>query len=266
LPQRFLTAFLLAAAVALLPLAAACDNGDGGASEEEIAEFEETARQLAGAGADDVDFFLDHITARALEYFGYSSPEECRANAQDCIGDPSDVERVTGTRISGGQASTNVATTDGDILQLGFVRRDDTWKLDAFAFSAAVPEGTDLVNVTAVDYEYNWDAGDIPDGQFAFAMTNGGEELHEMAVTRKTADFDLDTLIDAVANSGPEGPSEFPGVEEPAGFAFATPGATSNVVFESPLEPGDYLLICFIPDAQGTPHAALGMHSEFTIE
>ncbi len=31
------------------------------------------------------------------------------------------------------------------------------------------------------------------------------------------------------------------------------------------LEPGSYRFLCFFPDPEGTPHAALGMYELFTI-
>jgi hypothetical protein len=31
------------------------------------------------------------------------------------------------------------------------------------------------------------------------------------------------------------------------------------------LEPGSYVFVCFFPDPEGTPHAALGMYELFTI-
>jgi hypothetical protein len=30
-------------------------------------------------------------------------------------------------------------------------------------------------------------------------------------------------------------------------------------------EPGSYVFVCFFPDPEGTPHAALGMYELFTI-
>ena len=43
-----------------------------------------------------------------------------------------------------------------------------------------------------------------------------------------------------------------------------SPGNTVWAVLD--LEPGDYIAICFVPDAEsGAPHAMLGMIAPFTV-
>jgi len=48
-----------------------------------------------------------------------------------------------------------------------------------------------------------------------------------------------------------------------AGVAALSPGQSVEVT--RTLEPGSYVFLCFFPDPQGTPHAALGMYELFTI-
>ena len=60
--------------------------------------------------------------------------------------------------------------------------------------------------------------------------------------------------------------------EEPAGIEDVgiggpwDPGTDTTAVFTEPLAAGRYAMLCFVSDAEGVPHAALGMINEFTIE
>jgi hypothetical protein len=53
------------------------------------------------------------------------------------------------------------------------------------------------------------------------------------------------------------------------GAVFAEePGDDTNMVFTQPLEPGHYIMVCFLPDVndpEETPHALKGMLSDFNI-
>ena len=40
-------------------------------------------------------------------------------------------------------------------------------------------------------------------------------------------------------------------------------GDEESITFD--VEPGNYGLVCFIPSADGTPHAMLGMMNEITV-
>lgn len=49
--------------------------------------------------------------------------------------------------------------------------------------------------------------------------------------------------------------------------AYAPPGENSSTLAD--LEPGDYIMVCFIPAGgaeDGAPHFTLGMRHEFTVE
>ncbi len=43
------------------------------------------------------------------------------------------------------------------------------------------------------------------------------------------------------------------------------PGATGTAALAHPLDTGNYVLICFLPDVDGVPHAFKGMVSGFTV-
>lgn len=258
--------------VAILSLAA-CGDDDGGDDDDSTpdpalaAEVEDVATQMMETDPTDdaaVDFFLGHITAQALLYFGYESPEDCIANVDDCIGEPSEVASITDTEIDGDEATTTATSTEGEVIALSFVRENDLWKMSGFAFSAEVPAGASVAEVSGIDYGFEWDPEDAG-GAVVFAFTNDGEEPHEMAIASVGEDFDIEAVKE-FAQSDEAGAADPPGVTGFSGFGFATPGLTSNAVLEEPLPPGNYVLLCFLPDAEGTPHVVSGMYSEFTVE
>ena len=93
---------------------------------------------------------------------------------------------------------------------------------------------------------------------------NIGAQTHEIAVAKLNTDDTLDKFVAAVAGleDVPEG-AEFIGVAAPI-----EPGTSGNLVFTEPLSAGRYALVCFFPDTSSeeeTPHAFLGMVSEFTV-
>jgi hypothetical protein len=164
--------------------------------------------------------------------------------------------------VEGDEATTMATGADG-VVQLALVRENELWKLNGFAFTAEIPEGTDVVEVSAIDYGYDWNSDDVGEGDVAFQFTNDGEELHELAVLGTADDFDIEAL--QVCAEGDQS-SDPPGTTGFVAFGLASPGLTSNVTLEEPLAPGGYVFICTVPNAEGTPHVVLNMYSEFTVE
>jgi hypothetical protein len=114
------------------------------------------------------------------------------------------------------------------------------------------PEAT-RVDVEAIDYEFH---GDMPTsaGRYSFVMTNAGEEPHIMVLVRLE---DGSTLQEALESEGEQG------VAEEFESAPAMPGGEG--VLTADLGPGNWVLLCPIPDGTGTPHFASGMIHEFEI-
>jgi hypothetical protein len=241
----------------------ACGGGDDKPSAEEIQEVEDVARQLFESGGSDADFVFAHVTDNLIENVFFSTREDCQANAVECIGDPSTVESIADTDISGDTATATV-TVDFGTFVFGLVREDDVWKGDSLsAASDELPEGAAAVDLSLVEFAFDFSSADIPaDGNFGFAVTNDGEQVHEVILQKVPEDLDLEEAIAAE-----EPPA---GVEDVAFKVFITPGQEVNMVLgDAPLEPGRYALICFFPDStdpEGPPHAFKGMLSEFTIE
>jgi len=270
--RKYLWLPLLAAlAVSLLAFAACSDDDDDGSSEtsptaspEEIAAVEQLAKDLVeGDPTDqaDVDFFFAHVTDDVLESFFQTTREECMAEPVDCIGEPSAVESVDNTTVSGSDASTDV-TADFGAFTFVLIKDGEVWKLTQLkAISPDIPAGVTVVDLELNEFAFGFNRSDIEDGNFAFASENIGEQNHEVIVIK----LDGVTLDEALAFEGDGDP---PGVTTMAFVAPVTPGDQVNVVFEEPLEPGNYALICFFPDTSSEEekaHVELGMKAEFEV-
>jgi hypothetical protein len=105
--------------------------------------------------------------------------------------------------------------------------------------------------------EYKFSAPDsIPAGLTMFKLSNEGKELHHITLIKldsgKTmADFQAGLKM---MKPGTQPPSWI----IPAGGPNAA-APTSSSELTVGLEPGNYALVCFIPDSKGVPHVAHGM-------
>lgn len=109
------------------------------------------------------------------------------------------------------------------------------------------------IEVTASDYAF---AVDLPTtaGRYSLVMANDGAEPHLMVLAQLEPGV---TLGDAMASQGQEGVA--------ASFESDVAPPGSEAVVTADLTPGDWILICPIPDAEGTPHVEHGMIHEFTV-
>ena len=88
---------------------------------------------------------------------------------------------------------------------------------------------------------------------------NDGPATHEIQLVRLNDGATKDQYLAAMAPGATAPP---PGVEK------GGPGALSSGrdnYWTVTLEPGNYLLVCWVPDAEGTPHIMQGMVQEVTI-
>lgn len=263
-PKRVIV-LAIVAVIALFSFAAfACgDDGDDGPSEAEIQEVEDVVRQLFEASGAEVDFVLEHATDNLIENVFFTTREECAAAPDDCIGEGEAAESITDIEIDGDKA-TAIAAAPFGTFNVGLIREDGVWKGDSLsAASDELPEGATVVDLSLKDFAFDFSADDIPaDGNFGFAVTNDGEQMHEVIVQKVPEDLDLQQAI--MADEPPAG------VEDVAFKILITPGQEVNMSLgDAALGPGRYALLCFFPDTEDpemTPHALKGMLNEFTIE
>lgn len=134
--------------------------------------------------------------------------------------------------------------------------------------SAAVPSASSTgtapaneVTITATDYAF--DAPDqIPAGLTTFTMVDSGKEVHHATLIKLDQGKTFDDLMAGFKMMKP-------GTRPPGWIILAggpgavAPGATSSLT--TVLEPGNYALVCFVPDAKGVPHVAHGMARALTV-
>jgi len=246
------------------------DTGDGGAqgSAEDVANVAQLVRDLLGSDPTQqaaADFFLEHVTDNLLEGTFQTTREDCAANAVDCMGSPSEEVSIENTAVSGDTASTDVAADFGNYTFV-MVRDGDDWKLDELIpISPDIPADMTAVTLQLNEFAFGFNRSDIEDGNFAFTAENIGKQDHQVVVVELDDGVVLD---EALALQGPAG-DDPPGVTTMTVAGPILPGQQFNVVFEEPLEPGNYALICLFPDTEdpdGTPHADKGMAADFTVE
>lgn len=245
-------------------------NGDG---DEDTTAIEQAIRDAAAAwNASDVEALLASFTEQgALAAFAEgeegATVEQLREVLPEFIGsEPIGDPEFEDTQVDGDSAETTVLWTFGNVyehVRFSLVNEAGEWKIDGEErLTVDIPDGTETIDVEMDEFSFTYDvAAASAGGQIAFAADNVGEQEHEIALARIPADADINELLTSE--------------EEPAGVEFiggssADPGDSTNLVFMNPLEPGRYLMVCFLPDttegAEGQPHALLGMVSEFTIE
>jgi hypothetical protein len=121
--------------------------------------------------------------------------------------------------------------------------------------TAEVEPGAVRVDVTAVEFTFEL-AGPVAAGRTSFVVTNEGAQAHYLGVAQLAEGATIDDVLAA------DDPTGVIAAEWDTGLAAA--GGDEEVVTLD-LEPGEYAMLCFLPDADGTPHAFQGMAVPFTV-
>jgi uncharacterized cupredoxin-like copper-binding protein len=121
------------------------------------------------------------------------------------------------------------------------------------------PSAPTSVDVFATEFAFDVPA-EVPGGVVEMRFTNTGALPHEFGFAR-IDEGKTEADVKAVIDSEKEPPAW---VEDVAGVPGLSPGRSITVT--RTLQPGTYVFVCFFPDAEGTPHAQLGMYELFTIE
>ena len=266
--------FALVAGLALF--AAACS---GGSAE---ADIEQTLRDIATAwNNQDWDAWSAHFTENGImadraDVEG-QSPEGLRAGFDASLlwwimlpnvelvirkigditvdGDTATVEAEASSREREGDAPASIIFGVRATLLLD----DGVWKIDEEKFTSPdLPDGVTTVHLDAKEFAFEFDPSLITSGNIAFEMANTGAQQHQIVIEQVPKDFDVEAAL--MSEDEPEGTTHI-GSTPPQ-----EPGDTRDIVFTDELPAGRYVMLCFMPDTDGTPHALLGMWSEFTIE
>jgi len=118
------------------------------------------------------------------------------------------------------------------------------------------PAGPNVVTITATDYAFGM-PDTIPAGLTTFRLVNQGKELHHASLVRlgagkSAADFQAGLAAALQSHAPPPAWMAFVG-----GPNAVTVGDTATAT--QVVEPGSYVLVCWIPSLDGTPHVMKGM-------
>ena len=132
------------------------------------------------------------------------------------------------------------------------------FEVSAAGAEAAMPVASDTVRLNEYDFV---SARPITPGRHTFLVTNGGQQAHELVLLRLAPGKTVQDFGAWATTGGMKGP---PPALPLGGVAVIDQGASG--VFTADLTPGDYGLICFVPDAKdGKPHLMHGMMKQITV-
>ena len=265
--MRLAVAFVSLLALAAMLLSLACgDDDDGGAAEVEAA----VQAAFDSWNAKDLDGLVAAFTdAGLISVFGdegQGTVEDVKAELPPFMGEPPftnpEFREIT---VDDDSATADVQVGFGialNALRFTLVRQDGTWKIDREDnIAVEIPDGTETIEAETYEFAFNIDT-DAPAAAtepVAIAIDNIGTQPHELAIIRVPADADVLALFQRPGG----GEMELVGQEGPL-----EPGESLNLVFTQALEPGRYVILCFLPDTsegpRGTPHVFKGMLAEFT--
>lgn len=116
------------------------------------------------------------------------------------------------------------------------------------------------VQVQGQDHKFVTPAS-VPTGWTTFELRNTGKEPHHMQLVRLGAGMTQEGFLAGLREN--EG-ATLARVEMVGGVGMLLPGQAQQVTINL-AQPGTYLEVCFVPDAKGVPHLALGMVQAFTV-
>ena len=129
------------------------------------------------------------------------------------------------------------------------------------ANAAALPEADE--EIVASDYAFEV-AESVPAGEVTFELSNTGSEFHEATLFQLAEGVTVEQLGEILASTEPPPAGAAPPFTGMSGINAVSPDVTQRGTFD--LEAGNYAWLCFVPNAEGAPHFALGMIAPMTVE
>lgn len=126
---------------------------------------------------------------------------------------------------------------------------------------AATQEGLPRADVVLTLYDYNFDTDKpLTAGHHTILVRNTAQQVHEAFIAKLPPGASAQSFLDWVGG-GMKGP---PPVMPAGGIVGISPGQENLLTLD--LEPGNYALYCFVPDAKdGKEHVKHGMFKQFTV-
>lgn len=277
LRTRLLRGLVVTAALAAVIGASAC--GGGGSSGNDKEAIRDVIRGQEQAWNDrDFDAFKALHTAAGLKaQLSDAEDPDTEAGLKEAFAlftqdDKEVIDEFGEVKIDGGKATAHVeAYTEAREnpafaaivigVNASFVKDGGAWKIDGLEFVSPQKSNEALVHVDANEFAFGFNPADITGREVAFEVANVGKQPHQ---------FILEKIPDAL-----DIPAALQSEEDPAGAVHIgstppwDPGKTYNIVLTEDLEPGRYVMLCFMPDTsdpQETSHASKGMYKDFRVE
>lgn len=240
-----------APAAGQLPELVVTKNGDGLVVPETVPSGPISFVNETGGSAD-INRLNDGVTPEQLQ----------QQVAEDVDGALAMITMYGGPMVPGGDVVYDlqpgtyvVAATDdeGNVTDLAF--------LEAGEPSGATLPTADLT-VDLVDFAFTMPA-EVKSGPQTWQINNKGAQWHEMAILKLADGATVDDVMAMIMSE--EEPSGPPPFEMVGGW---TPmGAGQTVWTTMDLPPGEYTVLCFLPDLNGdfSPHLAHGMVASLTV-
>jgi hypothetical protein len=155
--------------------------------------------------------------------------------------------------VKPGNYVVSMMDDEGNVTGLAFLESGEP--------SGATPPMADI-NADLVDFAFAMPS-EIKSGPQTWQITNTGEQWHEMAIIKLADGATVDDVMAVMMSENePSGPLPF---EVVGGWAPIGAGATSWTTMD--LAPGEYIVLCSLPDLNGdfSPHLAHGMLASLTV-
>jgi len=118
-----------------------------------------------------------------------------------------------------------------------------------------IPDGATVIEGEMVDFEFVLDSTSAPAGDVAFQVTNTGTYPHVIVLLQ---------LPDGTSAADVLEDESLLGHTRDFGGAFAEPGQEATLLTLD-LQPGAYVLVCFVDVPEGVPHFMRGMILDFEV-
>jgi hypothetical protein len=132
----------------------------------------------------------------------------------------------------------------------------------ASAPAATAATAPNVVNITASDYKFEGPA-EVPAGMTTIHLTNNGKEPHQANLIRLDSGKTYADMIAGMKTMKPDAPPP-KWVIMAGGPNAVAPGGSTDLTMN--LQPGNYAIVCFVPNAKGVPHVMLGMGQALTVK
>ncbi len=252
-------AALVAAGLAVIP--ACSSEGTASTTSESTSTSEESTTSAAPAGQPEEG--LEEYCALAVQLTEQDGPpteeqlREYQSLAPDEVAEPIGAIVEAFSAAGGNMGAIFSDPAAASALDELTAFEEEHCGMEADAADPAVtqldPDAT-RVELSATDFAFDTDYPTTA-GRYSFAISNDGAEPH-LAILVQLEDGA--TLEQALASEGEEGVAVAfeSDVIPPGGEGFLSVDLTA----------GDWVLVCPIPDAEGTSHAEHGMVHEFTVQ